>query len=261
MTRVTGALIARDEERHVRACLESLAWADELLVVLDDRTRDATEAIARQLTDRVFLHVFRSFPAQRNFALDQTRTDWVLFVDADERVTPELAAEVRAVTAVESADAPVGYWVPRRNVIWGRWIQHGGWYPDHQLRLLRRDRTRYDEAREVHELAVLDGPAGYLREPFVHHNYESVGQFLAKQRVYSSLDARTMWRRGIRPKPQNFVLQPLREFKRRYVEHEGFRDGPHGLLLATLLAYYNLATYVKLARLARQASPADPRGI
>lgn len=255
MSRVTGALIARDEARHVRACLESLAWADELLVVLDDRTRDATAEIAGQLTDRVFLRTFTSFPSQRNLALDLVRTEWVLFVDADERVTPDLAAEVREAVAATGPDAPVGYWVPRRNVIWGRWIRHGGWYPDYQLRLLCRDRARYDETREVHELVQLDGPVGYLRQPFLHYNYDSVGQFLAKQRAYSTLDARTMWRKGIRPKPQNFVLQPLREFRRRYVEHQGFRDGPHGLLLATLLAYYNLVTYVKLARLTLRGRP------
>ena len=257
MSRITGALLARDEERQIRGCLQSLAWTDELLVVVDARTRDATEAIAREFTDRVFTHPFASFPAQRNFALDQVRTEWVFFVDSDERVTPELAAEAREAIGRDSPDAPVGYWTPRRNIIWGRWIRHGGWYPDYQLRLLRRDRARYDESREVHELVVLDGPDGYLREPFVHHNYESVGQFLAKQRAYSTLDARTMWRKGIRPRPHNFVLQPLREFKRRYVEHQGFRDGPHGLLLAALLAYYNLVTYAKLARLARGGDAVD----
>ena len=252
---MTGAVIARDEASSIRGCLESLSWADELLVVLDDRTTDATEAISRQLTDRVFVHPFANFPTQRNIAIGLVRTEWVFFVDADERVTPELAAELRQAIAARGDFEPSGYWVPRRNIIWGRWIRHGGWYPDYQLRLLRRDRARYDEAREVHELVLLDGAAGHLREPFVHYNYASVAQFVAKQRAYSTLDARVLLNKGLRPRMRSFVLQPLREFNRRYFVHQGFRDGPHGLLLAALLAYFTFATYWKLWRLTRGTRP------
>jgi glycosyltransferase involved in cell wall biosynthesis len=249
MTRITGAIIAKDEAAHIGACLDSLKWADETLVVLDTRSSDATAEIAAARGARVVSNRFTTFPAQRNFALEHIQTDWVLFVDADERVDAALAAEVRAVIESDAADSPVGYWVPRRNIIWGKWILGGGWYPDCQLRLLRVGRARYDEAKEVHEVVVLDGAQATLANAFTHYNYRTISQFVAKQCVYSTLDAQTMRAKGIRPKPQNYVLQPLREFRRRFVEHRGYLDGPHGFLLASLLAWFNLVTYLKLTRL------------
>ena len=249
MTRVTAAIIARDEARHIGPCLDSLKWADETLVVLDTRSTDATAEIAAARGARVVSHPFATFPAQRNFALDQVRTEWVLFVDADERVDAALAAEVRASAERAEPGAPVGYWLPRRNIIFGKWILGGGWYPDHQLRLLRVGRARYDDAKEVHEVVLLDGAEGHLTRTLTHYNYETVAQFVAKQRVYSTLDARTLHRQGVRPKPQNYVLQPPREFRRRFLTHRGYLDGPHGFVLAALLAYYNLVMYVKLTRM------------
>ncbi len=246
---ITAAIIARDEERHLDQCLDALTWADERLVVLDDRTLDRSADLARARGARVMTHRFTTFPAQRNAALDLAVTDWVLFVDADERVTPMLAAEVRRVIARVGEDAPVGYWIPRRNFMWGGWVRHGGWSPDHQLRLLRRTRARYDELRDVHELVRLNGEAGFLSEPLIHYNYERIGQFVAKQRAYSSLDAERLARDGAVARPHHFVLQPLREFRRRFVELDGYRDGRRGLILATLTAWYAAVTYAKLARI------------
>ncbi len=270
---ITAAVIARNEERHIADCLASLAWADERLVV-DSFSTDRTVEIAHRFTERVYSREFRSFPSQRNAALDLARGDWVLFVDADERVTPALAEEIRSRVGIAPAEgegedasppctggieggeasSPAGYWIPRRNIILGKWMQHTGWYPDHQLRLLRRERARYDEGQEVHEVPTLDGPAGYLENPLVHYNYDRLGQFLAKQDFYAGYAARTLFGEGVRPRPHNFVLQPLREFRRRYVTLQGYRDGGHGLLLSALLAYYNLVAYLRLARLWRTES-------
>lgn len=243
---ITGAIIARDEAAHLGACLDALAWTDALLVVLDGRTRDASADIARGRGARVSTRAFTSFPVQRNGALDLVETPWVIFVDADERATPSLAREVRRRVAEEGTGAPVGYWIPRRNYIWGGWIRHGGWSPDYQMRLLRVDRVRFDESRDVHELAVLRGNEGHLAEPLLHYNYDRLDQFLAKQRAYVGLEARRLLRLGHRPRPRNFVLQPLREFRRRYVELDGYRDGWRGLALATLLAGYTAATYAAM---------------
>jgi glycosyltransferase involved in cell wall biosynthesis len=245
---IAAGVITRNERRHIVSCLESLQWADEI-VVLDSQSDDGTVELARPLVTRLETRRFVDFPSQRQAALDLICSDWVLFVDADERVTSELAEEVRDVVALVGPSAPVGYWVPRRNYIWGRWIKGGGWYPDYQLRLFRRNRGRYDLARGVHELVDLDGAAGHLQHTLIHHNYESVGQFLAKQWQYSTLEARTLFDQGKRARPHNLVLQPVREFRRRLVTLGGYRDGPHGVALATLLAYYTLVTYVKLWRL------------
>jgi hypothetical protein len=173
--------------------------------------------------------------------------DWAFFIDADERVSTDLGAEVRAATNALSPN--VGYWVPRQNIIWGKWIKHGGWFPDYQLRLLHRGYARYDENREVHELVQLNGPSGYFNNLLIHHNYHSVEQFLKKQNVYTSLQAKTWHRANIRSKPQNYVLQPLREFIRRYFSLKGYRDGFHGLVLSILLAYYELLAYWQLRKL------------
>lgn len=208
---------------------------------------DHTADVARSRGVPVVPKPFTSFPSLRNLALDLVETPWVLFVDADERVTPALADEVRAVIGRQGADAPVGYWIPRRNFIWGGWIRHGGWSPDYQLRLLQVVRARYDEGRDVHELVQLNGDAGYLSEPFLHYNYDNLSQFLAKQRSYSSLEAIRLAREQVRARPHSFILQPLREARRRLVELEGFHDGWRGFTLAALLAWYCGVGYVKLA--------------
>jgi glycosyltransferase involved in cell wall biosynthesis len=258
---VTGAIIARDAAGHLASCLDSLAWTDAQLVLLDSRTRDGSAAIARERAATVVVREFTTFPAQRNAAIELVQsnrpTDWLLFVDADERATPALAAEVRAVIGYSVPVGPVGYWIPRRNFIWGGWIRHGGWSPDHQLRLLKVGTARYD--RDVHEVVVLKGNAGYLREPLLHYNYDSLSQFTSKQRQYALLDARRLAREGQKTKPQNFVLQPVRELRRRLLELEGWRDGWRGIVLAILLAWYTGMTYCELARFGGLAIARSPR--
>lgn len=245
MAKLSVVILTKNEEKNIADCIASVSWADELLV-LDSFSDDGTVEIARSHGARVEERRFDNFPSLRNAALDLISNDWVLFVDADERVTPELASEARQ--AIEN-DSPVGYWVPRKNLIFGRWMRHTGWYPDYQLRLFRRDRGRYDEAREVHELVILDGEAGHLENPLIHYNYDTLAQFLYKQDFYTDYEAKTMFGQGVRVKWRNFVLQPLREFHRRYVSWEGYKDGLYGLLLSILMAYYNFMMYVRLWRL------------
>ena len=248
---MTGAVLARDEARNIAACLESLAWTDALLVIVDGRTTDDTSAIAERRGASVIHRRFRDYASQRNAALDAVKTDWVFFLDADERVPADLAAEMRALV-----DAPVpgigGYWAPRHNIIWGRRIDHGGWYPDYQLRLLRVAGARYDESREVHELVSVEGETGHLLDPLVHYNYSTVREFLDKQEQYSTLEARSRLRRGERVRPHQLLRRPQREFFRRYFELEGRLDGLHGLMLCGLLAWYELVTLVKLIALRRR---------
>ena len=156
-------------------------------------------------------------------------------MDADERITPELAAEARQVIATRPE---AGWWVPRHNYIVGQRVSHGGFYPDYQLRLLRRSRARYDPQRPVHEVVLLDGDAGHLANAMIHFNYDDWGQFHAKQKRYAHFESRILRERGVRPWPHKFVRQPLREFWRRYVTLGGYRDGWIGLKLAALLGYY-----------------------
>ena len=246
MASVSGVVITRNEERHISGCLASLAWADELVVV-DSQSTDRTVARARRFAERVHDLQFVNFARTRNAALDLARCDWVFFLDADERVSDALAAEVR--DSIASAEPCAGYWVPRRNFILGRWMRHTGWYPDYQLRLFQRSRGRYDEEREVHEVVLLDGPTGKLTQTILHYNYESLRDVFSRQRRYASLQAATLRRAGHRAKPHNLVLQPLRELRRRYVTLQGYRDGVHGLFLSLVMAYYEFLVYANLARL------------
>lgn len=251
MRRITAGLLARDNEDDIAACLESVAWADERLVILDDRSTDRTAEIAQAMGARVVRHPFRNFAEQRDVGLRHTEGEWLFYIDTDERATPELAQEIRRAVA---DDTRAGWWVPRRNWIWGHEIRHGGWYPDHQLRLLRVGRARYDPARPVHEVVILDGPEGYLTQPLLHENYRTLGQYVAKQRHYTDLDAALLHERGVRPRPWTYLAQPLREFWRRYVTLRGYRDGLPGLMLCLWTAYYyGLVTTIKLGRLWREA--------
>ncbi len=247
---VCAAVIARDEELEIAQCLQGLVWADQVLVVVDAASRDRTAEIARSFTPDVAVMPFQDYARQRNAALGLARTGWVFFVDADERVSVELAQEVRSVTAAPGD--MVGYWVPRRNIIFGRWVRHTGWYPDYQLRLLRLGHAKYDEERLVHEVVLLDGPAGYLRNPLVHYNYRSLAEFQEKQERYSRLEALTLYRQGVRPKARSYLSRPAREFWRRFVSLQGYRDGPLGLLLSLLMARYSLSVCLKLRALWRQ---------
>ncbi len=243
-------VLTRNEEENIVDCLRSVSWADRLYVV-DSNSTDRTVELARGEGAGIYRRSFLDFADQRNAALDLVDADWIFFVDADERGTPELGQEVRRVIAEEPA---VGWWVPRRNMIWGKWIRHTGWYPDYQLRLLKRGRARYDPDREVHEVVILDGDEGHLANALVHHNYRTVEQFLRKQDFYADYEAKGLARQLDRIKPHSLVLQPLREFHRRYVQLHGYRDGTHGFLLSLLMAYYTLVAYSRAQRLLRAAS-------
>jgi len=243
---VAVVVLARDEEANITDCLQSVHWADNLYVLLDARSTDRTVELAREAGAKVRQRQFVNFADQRNAALEIFEADWILFVDADERGTSGLGPEVRRVI---QDGAMAGWWVPRRNYIWGRWIRHAGWYPDYQLRLLKRGLARYDPAREVHEVVILDGPEGYLENSLIHYNYATVRQFLRKQDFYADYEARVLVQQGIRPRWHNFILQPLREFHRRYWTWQGYKDGGHGLLLSLLMGYYTLVAYCRARRL------------
>jgi (heptosyl)LPS beta-1,4-glucosyltransferase len=253
---ITACVIARDEQNNLTELLPGLRWADEVLVVIDASTRDASVQVAQPHADRVEVCEFVSFAHQRNRALDLARGRWVLFVDADERLSEALIAEVQAAVAQSEygmssgALAPVGYWIPRHNLILGRLVRGGGWSPDYQLRLLCRSHARYDESRLVHEQVRLSGPDGHLRERLLHFNYRDLGQFRAKQRQYTLLEAASLRAQGVRFRWRALLGQPLREFGRRYLALGGWRDGSIGLFLALAMSYYAYAR----VRLVRQAA-------
>lgn len=248
---LTAAVIARDEQAHIADCLGTLAFADEVLVLVDAATRDRTREIARQHGARVEERAFDTFAAQRDAALRLARGDWVLFVDADERVSPALRQAVLA--SIANPRGCRGFWIPRHNYLLGRVIRGAGWYPDYQLRLLDRSGAHFDPRRVVHELALLDGPAGHLAAPLVHYNYRSLGEFLRKQERYSQLEAQRWLLTYGPPRRRAVVGQPLRELWRRLVTLRGYREGGLGVLLSLVLAWYAAKSVWRARRLASSA--------
>jgi glycosyltransferase involved in cell wall biosynthesis len=233
---LTAAVIARDEESLLGDCLLSVAFADERLVLVDRATRDRTREVAHDHGARVEERAFDNFAAQRDAALGSARGDWILFVDADERVTPALREEVLAMVAEPGGRR--GFWIPRHNYLLGHVVRHAGWFPDYQLRLLERGAAHFDPLRPVHEMALVDGPVGHLREPLVHFNYRSLGEFVEKQERYCPLEAERWLASYGRPRWRALIGQPVREFWRRYVQLAGYREGALGVVLSLMLAYY-----------------------
>lgn len=253
MTRIVAVVMAKNEVRHIGDCLDSLGWADAVMLS-DSFSDDGTTEVARRKGVLVRQHTFVNFAVNRNRALDDAAeigADWVFFLDADERATPELAAEIRSVV-----DRPeVGWWAPRYNIMWGHTMKGGGWYPDAQLRLLKIGYTRYDPSREVHETVMLDGQAGTLKSHFIHYNYESLTQFHDKQNRYTDFEAKILRDQGVRARPWTYLTMPLREFHRRYIRLAGYKDGWVGLQLCGLMAWYTFQRYLRL----RQLYQADGR--
>lgn len=242
---LTAVILTFNEESHIQPCIESLSWADRV-VVFDSFSQDGTVPLARAAGAEIHQSTFENYAQQRNAALAAVRTDWVFFVDADERGTPELAAEIRQVMDTR---AECGWYVPRHNYIFGKLTRGAGWYPDYQLRLFRHGRVHYE--RPVHEIAIVEGEIGYLQNPLIHHNYHNLAHFRAKQQAYTTYDASILKANDIRPKPHNYILQPLRHFYWRFVTLHGYRDGLHGLRLSLYMAYYEWVKYRKLAALWR----------
>jgi glycosyltransferase involved in cell wall biosynthesis len=247
--RLSVCVITSAEEERIRACLDSVAWADEIVVV-DAESTDKTAAIAREFTDKVIVRPWPGFAAQKNFALEQASGDWILSLDADERVTRELREAIERVLA---ANGPAdGYFVPRRNIFWGQWVRHGKLYPDWQLRLLRRGAGKFVE-QQVHESVRVEGPTARLVDaPLTHESYRDLGDFLARSSRYASLAAEEWIASGRGISATDIVLRPLGRFLSMYVVHAGFLDGWRGFFLAVLYAQYVFHRSMKVWERIRQ---------
>lgn len=245
MTYLTAIVLTYNEEDHIEECLETLSFAHECLV-FDSYSTDRTLDIVKAMNVKVIQHPFENFAEQRNSALSAVggATEWVLFVDADERVPVELAEEIRKVITQDNA---VGYQIPRHNFIFGKLTTGAGWYPDYQTRLLKVGKAHYQNP--VHEVVILEGERGTLSNHFIHHNYKDFEHFIQTQEKYVKYDAKIMFDEGIKPKPQNYLLQPLRHFRWRFFELAGYTNGWHGFKLSALMAWYELKKYLILRNL------------
>jgi (heptosyl)LPS beta-1,4-glucosyltransferase len=256
MMTLSVAIPAKNEARYIAGCIESVQGiADEVLVVLDPQSHDRTAELAVERGARIERVPFVSFANLRNRSLALCRYPWVFFLDADERATPELSEEMAALARCtpdpSDPQAVVGYWIPRHNFFFGRRVGHAGWYPDHQLRLLWRERAHYPEEQRVHEVAELQGQTERLQGHMVHYNVDTVREFQSKQRRYARLEAERLHNEGQRVRPRHLVTQPLKEFWRRYVTLAGWQDGWVGLYLCSAMGYFKFWTYWHMLRMKR----------
>ena len=240
--KLTVTVIARDEAHHIEDALASVRWADEIVVV-DSGSTDGTAEMARRFTDRVIVREWPGYAAQKDFAASSAAHDWILSVDADERVSPDLAAEIRKVLQSEPREA--AFRIPRMTRHFGRWLRTTDAYPDYQVRLYDRRRARW-KPLDVHESVAADGPVGTLRHDLLHDGGETIAERKDKLRHYAKLSAREMHRRGRRGGALAKLLHPPAAFLRSYVLRRGFLDGAAGLRVSALQAYY---VYLKFAYL------------
>ena len=245
--RLSVIIIALNQEANIGPCLQSVRFADEIVVV-DTGSTDRTVELAQAAGARVVATAWQGFAGTKNFALDQARGDWVFSLDTDERVSAALQTEILAVV---QADGPLnGYRVPRKNYFGGRWIRHLGWYPDYTLRLWRREQGRFRD-REVHEEVEVEGKVGLLQTPLDHYSYHNLEEYAARQDRYARLAAREMFKQGRRPRPGELWWRPFFTFLRLYFLKKGFLEGALGLALARQGSRYNFLKYHYLQELNR----------
>jgi glycosyltransferase involved in cell wall biosynthesis len=252
--RVTATVITRNESANIAAALESVRWADEVIVV-DAESTDDTAEIARRYTDKVFVRPWPGYVAQKNFAADQAVHDWIFSLDADERVTPALADEIRALLGGNPAAA--GYRIPRVTFHCGRWIRSTDWYPDYQLRLYDRRRARW-AGRHVHESVRADGPVARLRGEIQHYAYRDIAHHLQTMDRYTSLAAQQMFEDGRRAGWVDILIAPRLAFFRNYILRGGFRDGMAGLIVSAMNGYYVGLKFAKLWELCSLSTSTPP---
>jgi glycosyltransferase involved in cell wall biosynthesis len=255
VTKLTVTVITRNESAHIDACLASVAWADEVLVV-DSRSTDGTADLARARGARVLVRDWPGYSAQKNFAAGEAAHDWILSVDADERVTPALAEEIRRHLAAPAGSSWAGYRIPRVTWHLGRWIRTTDWYPDFQLRLYDRRRAKW-KSKRVHESVELDaaaGSAGQLSQELEHYAYRDLDHHLDTMNRYTTLAAEEMHEAGRRATTWDLVAHPAAAFLRNYVLRRGFTDGAVGFIVSSMNAHYVFLKFAKLWDMGRRPS-------
>jgi glycosyltransferase involved in cell wall biosynthesis len=240
---VSALIITKNEERNIAECLASVAWTDERIVV-DSGSTDKTVALAAAAGAQVFERPWDGFGEAKNFGLQQAHSDWILWIDADERPTPELTTELKEALA-EARASVAGYTMPRRANFLGRWIYHCGWYPGRVTRLFRRSKGRFT-LHKVHERLELDGQVEHLKSDLLHYTDPDLFHYFEKFNRYTSLAADELVHRSVRFRMSDILVRPAWTFIRMYLIRQGFRDGLAGLILCVVSSVYVFVKYAKL---------------
>jgi glycosyltransferase involved in cell wall biosynthesis len=256
METLSVVTITLNEEKNIERCLRSVGWADERIVV-DSFSRDRTAECARALGAKVVQHEYPGSTRQMVRGIENATGDWILFLDADEEVSSELAAEIQQI--LNRGTECTGFEILRRPRAFGRWIEHGGWFPDWQFRLVRKDSYTVHHA-EVHGGFSSRGLHGRLTGMVYHYTYDSIADYVARMNEYTSLEVtnRLVRRPDARARWYNMVLSPMSHFLRMFISLKGYRDGMHGFVLSVLDAAYSFALQAKLWEYRRAGNEGRP---
>ena len=240
---VSAIVVCFNEEDNIAQCLEGLRWCDEIVVV-DSFSTDRTPEICRRYTDRVIQHEWPGYREQKAFALRQTTKDWILAVDADERVTAELRQEIQDALN-RNGDKYAGYSMPRLVYYLCRWWPRGGWYPDYTVRLFRRERGRWG-GTDPHDRVLVDGEVCRLKNPLHHFSYRNIDDHFQRINRYTSISSRELKKKGGHWRLSDALLRPAVRFLKFYILKRGFMEGFAGFYVAVSAAVYVFLKYVKL---------------
>jgi glycosyltransferase involved in cell wall biosynthesis len=243
MTRISATVITKNEQDNIVLCLRSLAWADEIVVV-DSQSGDQTVRLAQANGARVIINPWPGHIQQKNFAIEQATGDWILSLDADEVVTPELREEIQAARQKGFCGRD-GFYLPRQSMFLGKWIRHGGWYPDRHLRLFKKDKGRFG-GMNPHDKVMLNGQAGRFKNHLLHYTYPSLETYFTRLNSYTGIAARELFNHGRRFSPLKLIFSPPATFIKMYLIKMGFLDGLEGLILGILSAFSVLVKNLKL---------------
>ena len=244
-------VITKNEERNIADCLASVRWADDLIVV-DAESCDRTVDLARDCGAKVFVRPWPGFGLQKNFGMAQASSDWILILDADERVTEELRGEVRTCIERWRPGAPVAYRIPRRNFFYGAWVRGAGVYPDYQVRLFRRGFAQYNDVA-VHENLIVDGEIGTLAGHLDHYTERRIQDHFKKFGLYTTLAAQEKAKKVRTVHWIDLIVRPLVVWAKSYLLKQGYRDGVNGLIVCVFASMYTFVKYAKLWDLTRRA--------
>ncbi len=239
---ISVVISAYNEEKALGRCLASVSFADEIIVV-DNQSQDNTVEIAKKYTKHVYSQKnILMLNTNKNYGFEKATGDWIFNLDADEEVPKELAKEIQSV--IRSNSKEVGYWIKRKNIIFGKWVRHGLWWPDKQIRLFRRGKGRFP-CVHIHEYIVVEGTVGELATPYVHYNYEYVKQYLATIDRASTSEAISLGDIQHECVWYDALRFPVSDFLKVYFAQEGYKDGLHGLVLAIFQAFYSFTVFAK----------------
>lgn len=241
---LSAVIITKNEEHNIRDCLNSVDWVDQIVVV-DAESHDRTQEIAKEFTGQIFVRPWPGFGAQKNFGIKQADSDWILIVDADERVSPELRKEIQSLLSSWSPTGPVAFEVPRRNIFYGKWVRWGGAYPDYQIRLFRKGKAQYNDV-EIHENLLISGEVGALQGHFDHYTERQIVDHFRKFNLYTTLAARQKRKSIEHVHWYHLLFNPLIVFLKTFLLRSGFRDGMRGFIFAVFASMYTFVKYAKL---------------